>query len=298
MWSGFDFQNNYFTIHLSRHFNIEINSQPDFLIHSVFGKNFLRYNCFRICISGENTRPDFTRSDFYIGFDFNENPDYLRWPLFLMGRYMPEYLLKEKDADLLFAQKKRFCSFIVSNGQAKERIGFFEKLNEYKKVDSGGKFLNNIGSPVTDKIEYLKESKFNIAFENTSSPGYTTEKIFDAFFAGCVPIYWGNPRIGEDFNEKAFINAHNFQTTEELIKYIRYLDENEEAYKAVLRESAFPGNQIPKQFRIENFIGFFTYIFNASANKKPVHKFENKMEYLVFKIKQNARLKRFLKSNQ
>jgi hypothetical protein len=284
MWKGFDFQDNYFTIHLSQYFDIELNPNPDYLIHSVYSKNYLNYNCCRICVSGENTRPDFIRSDFHIGFDFIESPFFLRWPLFLMGRYRPEDLLKEKDIDRIFSQKKRFCSFVVSNVDAVERIAFFQKLNEYKKVDSGGKFLNNIGAPVSDKLGFLNESKFNITFENISSPGYTSEKIFDAFLANSIPIYWGNPEVGADFNERAFINVHNFNSTDDLIQYIKWLDENDEAYKEMLQESGFIGNEIPKQFKLEKFIAFFDYIFNDKGKKKKVYPFSNKIEYVLFKF--------------
>jgi hypothetical protein len=283
MWSGFDFQNNYFTIHLSRNFAIEINPKPDFLIHSVYSKNYLKYNCCRICVSGENNRPDFKRSDFHIGFDYIDNPAYLRWPLFLMGRFMPEYLLKKKDVHTIFSEKKRFCSFVVSNGEARERIDFFLSLSKYKKVDSGGRYLNNIGGPVNDKLDFLTQSKFNIAFENVSYLGYTTEKIFDAFLANTIPIYWGNPRVNEDFNERAFINVHNFESTEALISYIQYLDENAEAYKLMLNESPFLDNEIPSKFRVERFIAFFNHIFCKSVKRKFSNRFEDRVEYLTFK---------------
>ncbi|MCW3111771.1 MAG: hypothetical protein JWR18_167 [Segetibacter sp.] len=288
MWKGFDFEDNYFTIILKRYFNIILSPDPDFLIHSVYTKNYLKYNCCRICFTGENTRPDFTRSDFHIGFDFNDSPNYLRWPLYLMGRYIPEYLLEKKDPDAICAQKKRFCSFVVSNDSAKERIALFYKLSEYKNVDSGGKFLNNIGGPVSDKLEFLRGSKFNVAFENESYPGYVTEKIFDAFLTNCIPIYWGSPRIEEDFNKKAFLNMHRYKTYEELVEYIQYLDENDEAYKAILRESAFPANEIPERFRVEKFVDFFQYIFKESKKNKPVYRYENKIEYFAFKCREKS----------
>ena len=70
------------------------------------------------------------------------------------------------------------------------RDNFFEALCAYKNVDFRGKWKNNIGTSVNDKIEWLKSYKFNICFENSSYPGYLTEKLFDAFMGGCVPIYW------------------------------------------------------------------------------------------------------------
>ena len=48
---------------------------------------------------------------------------------------------------------------------------------------------------VDSKKEVLEKYKFAICYENARDiDGYITEKIFDCFFAGCVPIYWGaNP---------------------------------------------------------------------------------------------------------
>ncbi|QCR22169.1 glycosyltransferase [Pontibacter sp. SGAir0037] len=291
MWPNFDFQNNYFTIYLSQHFDIELNPKPDFLIHSVYSKNYLKFNCYKICITGEDTRPNFSESDFHIGFDYNDSPRYLRWPLFLMNKYSPDYLIEEKDVNLIFKKKQRFCSFVVSNSYANERINFFNKLSEYKRVDSGGKCLNNIGSPVVDKFEFISKSKFNIAFENYSSSGYTTEKIFDAFIANCIPIYWGNPCVEADFNEKAFINVHKYNSIDEVIAYIKYLDRNDDVYKSVLSEPAFLDNKVPEQFQLKKFVEFFAFIFEQSNQKKKVYKFAHKGIYLWYHIK--AELNRY-----
>ena len=64
----------------------------------------------------------------------------------------------------------------------------FEALSWYQQVSSGGRYKNNIGGPVDDKLKFQRKHKFVIAFENTATPGYTTEKIIGAFAAGAVPI--------------------------------------------------------------------------------------------------------------
>ena len=61
-----------------------------------------------------------------------------------------------------------------------------------------------------NKIGFQSRYKFSIAFKNFECPGYSTEKILDAFAARTIPIYWGNKRIVEDFNSEAFINAYDF----------------------------------------------------------------------------------------
>ena len=51
-------------------------------------------------------------------------------------------------------------------------------------------------------MDYYKHSKFVLAFENSSSPGYCTEKLFHAKVAGAIPIYWGDPLVMNDFEHQ------------------------------------------------------------------------------------------------
>lgn len=43
-----------------------------------------------------------------------------------------------------------------------------------------------------DINSFLAYCSFNICLENKSSPGYTTEKLFQALLQGSIPIYWGS----------------------------------------------------------------------------------------------------------
>jgi hypothetical protein len=61
-----------------------------------------------------------------------------------------------------------------------------------------------------EKIEFLRKCKFAIAFENSSAPGYNTEKLTHAIEADCLPIYWGDTQVGRSYNTQRFINAHDF----------------------------------------------------------------------------------------
>ena len=74
------------------------------------------------------------------------------------------------------------------------------------------------------KIDFLKPYKFNIAFENRSLPGYTTEKIFEPMLARCLPIYWGNPLINEEFNPRSLLNAADYHDDDALIGKVRELE--------------------------------------------------------------------------
>ena len=127
--------------------------------------------------------------------------------------------------------KNKFCSFVYSNC-VKYRNNFCKSLAKYKKVSCGGKCLNNIGTKVSDKLLFQKQFKFGISFENSSTHGYVTEKILDTFSSNSIPIYYGSPNIEEYFNPQTFINGHKFKNYDELIEYIKKIDNNEDLYKS------------------------------------------------------------------
>ncbi len=63
------------------------------------------------------------------------------------------------------------------------------------------------------KKQFLSEYKFTIAFENYVYPGYQTEKLYDSMQVDSVPIYCGDPLIGDIFNVKSFINTADYINT-------------------------------------------------------------------------------------
>jgi GR25 family glycosyltransferase involved in LPS biosynthesis len=138
------------------------------------------------------------------------------------------------------SKKNKFCAFVVTNPCNPVRNEAFHSLNRYKNVDSAGRLFNNVGDKIfaglgggggeLKKHEFLKQYKFCLAYENASSQGYTTEKLLHAKVAGCIPIYWGDPKVERDFDVKGFIDARNFKTPEELIEAVRKIDENPSEY--------------------------------------------------------------------
>jgi hypothetical protein len=75
--------------------------------------------------------------------------------------------------------------------------------------------------PVFDKVATLSKYRFALCFENTAFPGYVTEKIFDCFAAGCIPIYLGAPDIRDLVPAGAFIDARDFSDLTGLESFIR-----------------------------------------------------------------------------
>lgn len=207
---------------------------PDFVLCGTFGHDFLRYGCCRILYSGEDSWPDLNLYDYAMGFPYMSCGDrYLRLPLYAMRETWAPALQKHARPDEWFTARKGFCAFVVSNDCCAARNDFFAALNAHRPVASGGEYRNNVGGPVADKTAFQQGYKFAIAYENGADPGYCTEKIVDAWAAGCVPIYWGDPLIKDEFDPAAFLCAADYPDTAALIAAIDALDADEAAYLAM-----------------------------------------------------------------
>jgi hypothetical protein len=81
---------------------------------------------------------------------------------------------------------------------------------------------------ITSKRAILKNYKFSICYENARDiPGYITEKIFDCFFAGCIPIYLGAPNVTDFIPGNCFIDKRKFSGYSGLYGYLKDLPEDE-----------------------------------------------------------------------
>jgi hypothetical protein len=263
-WGGFTPHDNYFRRLLSSRWNVKVSDRPEYLIYSCFGKQHRRSDArVRIYFTGENRRPNFRHCDYAFTFDYIDRPEHYRLPLYAWYGD-PALLVKGPvDAERILARKTGFCNFVYSNPRCKLRIKFFEKLSKYKRVDSGGRLLNNIGGPVSDKRAFLAKYKFTIAFENSSHPGYTTEKILEPMAAESLPIYWGNPLVERDFNPRSFINFFEYGGLDDLVDRVVEVDRNNELYCQYLREPWYQGNVVNEYVRPENVLEQFERIFGA-----------------------------------
>ncbi len=239
-WSDFNQDDNFFTKILKKHFEVIVChniEEADYLIYSVFiDRNvYLNFEGIRIFYTGENVVPDFNCCDYGIGFSYIDFEDrYFRFPLYA-NYYKDSHLFiterrEERDETLL---NRKFCACVISNANninPTRRI-IFEELSNYKNIDSGGRWKNNIGQSegVKDKQAFLKEYKFSLAIENTSSRGYCTEKLVQAYAAGTIPIYWGDETVDEQFNTKAFIDGSKCGL-DELVEKVKRVDESDELY--------------------------------------------------------------------
>ena len=251
---------------LQQRYEVEISNQPEWIIYSVFGNEHLNYNnCVKIFFTGENQAPDFNMCDYALGFEYLDFEDrYMRFPLWAL--YLNDTdKMQHKHQQVDINEKKEFCSFVVSNPHGNEvRSQFMDLLSKYKTVHSGGRWRNNVGGPVKDKLAFQKTHKFSIAFENTAHPGYTTEKITQSFAAQTIPIYWGDPRITETFNPDAFINCSDYLSWESVIERIKEIDQDNVLWMKMIKTPALKDAQIVERIR-EEAKTFLYHIFDQES---------------------------------
>jgi hypothetical protein len=104
----------------------------------------------------------------------------------------------------------------------------FRALNKIKPLTKllASKFPSYQGV-VNEKKLTLEKYKFCICYENARDiPGYITEKIFDCFIAGCVPIYWGANNIDKYIPNNCFIDKRKFDDYEALYQFINNMKDS------------------------------------------------------------------------
>lgn len=281
-WEDFNIEDNFLLDVLKQKYNIEFSENPDFLFYSIFGSDFKSYdNCVKIFYTEENISPIFNDCDYAIAHDYLSFEErYLRLPL--DSQHLKAEIQNRENLSSDLA-KRKFCNFIYSNPNSGEgaliRIDFCKLLSKYKSVDCPGKILNNMKSNIVKrydddwqkgKIDFIKDYKFTIAFENSSSLGYTTEKLIQPFFANSIPIYWGNAEVTREFNPKAFINCNDYKNFDEVIEKIKELDNNDDLYMEMLKQPPMQSDyKFDKQEKLEKFLFNIIEKGNKPFNKNP-----------------------------
>jgi len=273
MWDQFNESYNIFTLALENALeakrmtikgysitNLQNGIVPDLVIFGPFGKTWttLPSTWPKVHYTGENTPPIHDPSvKLNIGYQLQDSHSYLRVPLwqFEIDWFnadptrirnpipLPLDACLGKDTSIINHKRDSFCAFIVTNPKNTVRNEAFNVLNSYKPVSSAGRLYNNMGDQIfaglgggggeIKKHEFLKNYRFCIAYENESFPGYTTEKLLHAKAAGCIPIYWGDPKVSREFDDSGFLNASGCKTAADLIDLVDKVERDPERQKAI-----------------------------------------------------------------
>ncbi len=117
---------------------------------------------------------------------------------------------------------------------------------------------------VVSKAETLGRYRFAICFENMILPGWITEKIFDCFAAGCVPVYWGAPEVAEKIPPESFIDMRQFEGFDDLRAFLKALAPARVAsYRNAARQ--FMESPAYDPFRSQAFVDHFRRFVREDA---------------------------------
>lgn len=127
-------------------------------------------------------------------------------------------LYSERIKTIKWFEKNQLDKFDLFGRGWNENFGILRSLFSYNYKSYRGE--------IKSKIDTLSFYKFNICYENANNvKGWITEKLFDSFFAGCVPIYWGCESIYKYVDEGCFIDRSSFLSEKHMFEYIENIDE-------------------------------------------------------------------------
>jgi hypothetical protein len=132
-------------------------------------------------------------------------------------------------------EQKKFCLFTSRNGLNSNKQLIINQLSQINKID----FLDQYDDVLKDKscynspelIQIYSQYKFIICFENSKTDGYVTEKIFNVFLSGSIPIYDGAPNITDYIVPGSFIQYDN-----NIVKKVTMLYSNQILYNSVINK--------------------------------------------------------------
>lgn len=233
---------------------IRDDANPDYLIFAdeTYGQNNKSFDpnkVVKIFFTGENRRPWNYEAHHAISFDHLDGNQFYRLPLYVLDNWVQT---KNGVPDMLnlpmeyvkYEDREWFCGFVAGNGASSYRNKMFHMLNEYKPVMSGGPLFNNIGGilprDVQSKIDFFRKCRFSLCSENSSYPGYCTEKIMHGLIARTVPIYWGSPTVTMDFQEGSYISRHDFVSDNSFMDAIIKTDQKKDIWQIMANSDPLP----------------------------------------------------------
>ncbi len=164
--------------------------------------------------------------------------------------------LKSRHPKELYSMRKKAIELFEEKPEGEfDLYGFHWEKKNYK---------NWKGALHSKKIDKLKEYKFSICYENMRDvKGYITEKIFDCFAAGVVPVYWGASNVTDYIPPSCFIDRRQFADDEAMYQFLKKMPKEE--YQKYLDETAiFLLSEQAKVFTTEHFVeNFLLHLYSS-----------------------------------
>jgi hypothetical protein len=176
--------------------------------------------------TAENIRHDAVDADYSISFDLSvQSTRHFRLPYWmemvdwshegLLGNQNPRFgrllsiskMMQPLGIDFI---KRPRSAAIFSSHLREPRATLVRTIESLIPLEGFGPYFDKIvdhhNQSGFNKFDILQDFAFNLCPENGLYPGYYTEKIPEAFVAGCLALTWADTNICVDFNPRAFIN--------------------------------------------------------------------------------------------
>jgi hypothetical protein len=127
---------------------------------------------------------------------------------------------------------KKFCLFTSRNGLNPNKKTVLNQLSQIGEIDFLDKYpiiQNKTCYNSIELVQLYSQYKFIICFENSKTDGYVTEKIFNVFLAGSIPIYDGAPNVTDYILPGSFI-----QYDHTISRKIQFLMNNKTLYNEII----------------------------------------------------------------
>lgn len=105
----------------------------------------------------------------------------------------------------------------------REAVEFFSLKKDFEFYGRGWNphHFSSYQGEAGSKVETLKNYRYALCYESLHQvKGYITEKIFDCFAAGTIPIYWGASNIDATIPKECYIDRRLFSSNEELAAFL------------------------------------------------------------------------------
>lgn len=118
--------------------------------------------------------------------------------------------------------------------------------------------------PSRSKSATFAQYRFALCFENSILKGWMTEKLFDCFFTGTVPVYWGAPDVLDWVPAECFIDMRQFAGFAELRSFLHSLTRaQEDAYREAAR--AYLASERFDPFRLRTWVDLHARLLGAET---------------------------------
>jgi len=300
-WEGFNYLHNEFFAYLINEGLVEINVEnPDIVFYSDYiSDSDVNTSKPRVLYSPENI----PRKNYLFKYHMNYekgNKNNFRFQNFFYYPFFYEVTDNKESEYYLYLKKRektKNINFIYSNGNALIRNRYFDFLSSHYKIDSFGRYKNNMGrlsaspdkslySRAIQKSELIAEYKFTIAFENSKGVDYISEKIWEPISVNSIPIYYGSEAVFDYFNKDKIIYISSEKDFSKSLSLIREINSSDNLYKEYLDLDIFANEGVKELVKYKSLsIRFIQYLEKIIQDDVDVdYKLIKRIQYVVRKI--------------